>query len=622
MFRFQHVEYFWFLLLIPVIILVYLYFLSWRRRNLKKLGESSFIKELINGKINGRLTTKVALISVAAICLILALTNLQSGGHAEKTERKGLDVVFALDVSNSMLAQDISPNRLTKAKELIYRTLAQMHNDRTGLVVFAGNAYLQVPLTVDYGAMKMLLASVSPGMIPTQGTNFSDAIRLADKSFSQKDKKNKVLVLISDGEDHDESAVDAAKAAAEQGLIIYTVGIGSPQGSTIIDPTTRQPKVDEQGNVVVTKLNEAELQDIAGATGGRYQLLQNAGRVSENLVNAIAQLGTKNLGAVVYTDYDSYFQYFLGASLILFFIAFLLPDAQKMTGKDIKVQSKNMVSGAALIWMGILIVATLGIPQQLWAQQQSKQPEQKPDLALKKSVNSGNDFYHKKQYDSAGAQYLKALKAQPNSFEGNFNMGDALYQSGQYDKARAATTNSLKSAKTKEDQAAAYHNIGNSFLKQRQWQQAAEAFKKSLLLQPKDQDAKYNLAYAQEMLKQQQQDQKDNKNKDKKDNKDKQNKKDKQDKQQSKDSQDKQNQNQQQKKDQDKQKKEEQNQQQNQQPKNGDKDKKEQQQQSRPSKLNKKQAENILNALNQEEQALHKRKKEQTGVPVQPGKDW
>lgn len=611
MFRFQHVEYFWFLLLIPVIILVYLYFLGWRRRNLKKLGESSFVQELITGKINGRLTTKVTLVSLAAICLVTALANLQAGGHAEKTERKGLDVMFALDVSNSMLAQDISPNRLTKAKELIYRTLEQMKNDRSGLVVFAGNAYLQVPLTVDYGAMKMLLASVTPGMIPTQGTNFAEAIQMAGKSFSQKEKKNKVLVLISDGEDHDENAIDAAKAAATNGVIIYTIGIGSPRGSTILDPTTGQPKVDQQGNVVITKLNEAELRNIAEATGGRYQLLQNAGRVSENLVNSIAQLGTKNLGAVVYTDYDSYFQYFLGGGLLLFLIAFLLPDAKKIKPAVKKTFPQTVSSGKALSWL-IPLLATgivLACPRQLWAQQKEKQP----GLDVKKAVNAGNDFYHQKQYDSAGTQYLKALKAQPNSFEGNFNLGDALYQSGQYDKARTALNNSLKSAKTKDNQAVAYHNIGNTFLEQKQWQAAADAFKKSLLLQPEDRDTKYNLAYAQEMLKQQQQKNKQNK-KNNKDDKDKKNNKDKQQ-QQPKDSKDKQDQNQK--------KNDQQQKQQDQQPQqDAGQDKKEQQAQGRPSKLTKQQADNILNALNQEEQALHKKKKEQTGVPVPPGKDW
>lgn len=618
MFRFQHVEYFWFLLLIPVIILGYLYFLGWRRRNLKKLGESSFVKELISGKINGRLTTKVTLVSLASVCLIVALANLQAGGHAEKTERKGLDVIFALDVSNSMLAQDISPNRLTKAKELIYRTLEQMHNDRTGLVVFAGNAYLQVPLTVDYGAMKMLLASVSPGMIPTQGTNFSEAIQMADNSFSQKEKKNKVLVLISDGEDHDETAIDAAKSAAAKGVIIYTIGIGSPRGSTIINPSTGQPKLDEQGNVVVTKLNEAELKSIAEATGGRYQLLQNAGQVSENLVNSIAQLGTKNLGAVVYTDYDSYFQYFLGGGLILFLIAFLLPDAKKIKTPSAKTQSKAVASGTTIFWIGLLsVMAISACPGQLWAQQQKEQSPEPPSLAEKKVVNSGNDFYHQKQYDSAGAQYMKALKMQPNSFESNFNLGDALYQSGNYDKARTALNSSLKSAQTKEDKADAYHNIGNAFLKQRQWQAAADAYKKSLLLQPKDRDTKYNLAYAQEMLKQQQ-NKKNNKN-----DKDKKNDKNNKDKQDPNDSKNKQKQDQQQKQDQDKKKdNEQQSPQQNQQQKDGDKDKKEQQPQMRPSKLTKRQADNILNALNQEEQALHKKKKEQTGTPVQPGKDW
>lgn len=597
MFRFQYAPYFWLLLLIPIIILGYLYFLAWRKRNLKKLGEESLIKELIQGKINGRLTTKVVLTSLSVICLVVAVANLQAGGHPEKVERKGLNVIFALDVSNSMLARDVPPDRVSKAKELIYRTLEQLKNDRTGLIAFAGNAYLQVPLTIDYGAMKMLLSSVNPGMIPTQGTNFSGAINLANKSFSKNDKQNKVIILISDGEDHDEDAIDAAKSVAENGIIIYTVGIGSPRGSTIYDPSTGQPKVDRQGNVIITKLNEDELRSIAEATGGKYQLLQNAGQVADNLANSIQQLSTKNLGSVVYTDYKSYFQYFLGAGLILLIIAWFLPEAKKeKRAKSLqKATSGGSTTTVLFLFLGLFLGA-ITITGKAFAQEQKNEDPVKPTLSFKKTINNGNQEFDKRQYDSAQKAYKDALKQNPKSFEANFNMADALYASGKYEEAKSSLGNSLKSPTTKENKADAYHNIGNSLLKQRKWQKAADAFKQSLLLNPNDKDTKYNLAYAQEMMRQE--NKKDKKNKDNKNNKDNQQKKDQQKKQGDQD-------------------KDQQNQKQ-------DKEKQQPQNQApmQPSKLTKQQADNILNALDQEEQDLHKKEKAQKGTPVKPEKDW
>lgn len=327
MFRFQHIEYLWALLLIPLVIVLYVGYLRWRRVRLRKLGDPMLTRQLLAGRINGRSTTRFVLVTLALFFAVLGLANLQQGAQTEKAQRKGVDVFFALDVSKSMLAKDVQPDRLTRAKQLITRMMDKMSNDRVGLVVFAGKAYLQVPLTIDYSAAKMLLETVSPDMIPTQGTVLSEAIDLSNTSFSQKEKKYKALVLISDGEDHDEKALDAAKKAAEQGVIIYAIGIGSPQGAPIIDPATGEQKLDENGQPVITKLNEDELKSLAQASGGTYTLLSNTGQVADGLLSVIDEMEGKNYGSVLFTDYNSYFQYFVAAALLLLIAEWLLPAA-------------------------------------------------------------------------------------------------------------------------------------------------------------------------------------------------------------------------------------------------------------------------------------------------------
>ncbi|PSK95085.1 VWA domain-containing protein [Taibaiella chishuiensis] len=343
MFRFQHIEYLWLLLLVPLVVVVYIAYLQWRSSRIKRLGDPALVKNLLSGRINGRITTKFVLVTLALLSAILGLANLQMGAQTEKAERKGVDVFFALDVSKSMLARDIQPDRLSRAKMLIAGMMDKMKNDRVGLVVFAGKAYLQVPLTIDYSAARMLLETVKPDLIPTQGTVLSEAINLANTSFSQKEKKHKAIVLISDGEDHDEQALDAAKKAADQGVIIYTVGIGSPQGATIIDPETGEPKLDENGNPVITKLNEEELKSLAQATGGTYKLLANTNQVADYLTDLIDNMEGKNMGMVMFTDYSSYFQYFIGAALLLLIADWLLPAAtifkKKSTIQSTGVQS-------------------------------------------------------------------------------------------------------------------------------------------------------------------------------------------------------------------------------------------------------------------------------------------
>ena len=324
MIRFQHIEYLYGLCLLPLLIIIYIGVIYWRKKKLKKLGDERLVSEQIKGFIPGRNTLRFILTIIALSAIIIGWANLQSGDKSEKTQRKGVDVVIALDVSKSMLATDIQPNRLTRAKQLIMSLIDKMQNDRIALIVFAGRSYLQVPLTIDYSAVKMTLQNVSPDMIPTQGTVIGDAIDMGMQSFTQNERKYKSLIIISDGEDHDEQAIEKTRAAADAGVIIHTIGIGSAQGSTLVDPDTKSVKLDENGNPVVSKLNEDELRSIATAGHGTYTLLQNTDEVANKLITNLDGMEQKNLGSAGY-NYSSYFQYFLLVGFLILIIEWLLP---------------------------------------------------------------------------------------------------------------------------------------------------------------------------------------------------------------------------------------------------------------------------------------------------------
>ncbi|MBA3827697.1 MAG: VWA domain-containing protein [Taibaiella sp.] len=329
MLRFEYIYYLFALGLLPVLIILFIATRYWKKRKVGKLGDQPLVTSQLLGYITGRSTFKFILLCVAFTAITIGWANLQMGSRTEKVQRKGVDVVYALDVSKSMLAKDIQPDRLTRAKQLMMRMMDKMQNDRVALIVFAGRSYLQVPLTVDYNNVKMMLQNVSPDMVPAQGTVVGDAIDMAIQSFSQKERKYKSLVIISDGEDHDEQALAKAKEAADAGVIIHTVGIGSPQGSTLYDPETKSVKLDENGQPVVSRLNEAELKSLAIAGHGTYHLLNNTDDVADKLMTELSGMEQKSLGAIVFTDYNSYFQYFLLLGLVMLLIEWLLPGANK-----------------------------------------------------------------------------------------------------------------------------------------------------------------------------------------------------------------------------------------------------------------------------------------------------
>lgn len=329
MFQFQHISYLYALAVLPLLVVLFMSVIYWRKRRVQKLGSEKLFGEQIQGYIPGRSTTKFILLTIALFCIIVGWANLRAGDKTEKTERKGVDVVIALDVSKSMLAKDIQPDRLTRAKQLIMRLTDKMKNDRVALIVFAGRSYMQVPLTIDYSAIKMILQNVSPDVVPTQGTVISDAINMGMEAFSRNERKFKSLIVISDGEDHDAKAEEAAQQAASEGVIIHTVGVGSPQGSTLFDPDTRSVKLDENGNPVISKLNEDALRAISRSGRGTYSLLQNTDEVAERLNSQLESMEQKNLGSLMFTDFTSYFQYFLFAGFLALVAEWLLPGARK-----------------------------------------------------------------------------------------------------------------------------------------------------------------------------------------------------------------------------------------------------------------------------------------------------
>jgi Ca-activated chloride channel family protein len=329
MFQFQHINYLYAMGIIPLLVVLFIGMVYWRRKKLKKLGDERLVTEQIQGYIPGRNATRFILLSIALFLIVAGWANLRIGDKSEKVERKGINVIIALDVSKSMLAKDVQPDRLSRAKLLVMSMLDKMRNDRVALIVFAGKAYLQVPLTIDYSAVKMLLQNVTPDMVPTQGTVIGDAIDMAMKSFTQNERKYKSLIIITDGEDHDETAIEKTRQAADDGVIVHTVGIGSPQGTTLYDPETKSVKLDENGNPVISKLNEPELKSIANAGHGTYSLLQNTDETATRLTNELQGMEQKSLGSVVYSDFTSYFQYFLAAGFLTLLLEWLLPGTNR-----------------------------------------------------------------------------------------------------------------------------------------------------------------------------------------------------------------------------------------------------------------------------------------------------
>lgn len=292
----------------------------------KKIGDPVLVKELVKNYSAPKFAIKFILAVLAFALVVVASANLQKPGATDRINRKGVDVMVALDVSNSMLAEDIKPNRLERAKQLVQKLMERMDNDRIGLVLFAGRAYMQMPLTTDHGAAKMYIQNAGPDAVPVQGTEIGEALKIAGSGFNSKERKYKAIVLISDGEDHDPEALQLAKSLSQTGVMINTVGIGSPEGAPIIDYANNEVRKDAQGNAIITKLNEAELQQLSQATNGVYVHLEDTDDAATKIMAQLATIEQTATGDKSFTDYKSYFQWFLGVALVILLLELFIPE--------------------------------------------------------------------------------------------------------------------------------------------------------------------------------------------------------------------------------------------------------------------------------------------------------
>ncbi len=329
MFKFEHTVYFYGFAAIPLLLLLVVWYFIARRRKLKQLGDADLVKRLIPYASRRKRVIKTVLFLTGFSSLILALCNLQTGSKLTEVKREGADIIVCLDVSNSMLAQDLTPNRLTRAKYALEKMIDLLEGDRLGLVIFAGEAYVQLPITTDYAAAKMFLESIGPGMVPVQGTNLADAIKKASESFSNDEGKNRAIILITDGENHEPEAIESAAEAGKKGIMINTIGIGSQNGVPIPlveNGVVKGYRKDRQGQTVVTRLNSDLLKTIAGKANGVFVQASQADLGLSAVLDKIAELDKAQLENKMYTDYEDQFQWFIALALILFFIEFLISE--------------------------------------------------------------------------------------------------------------------------------------------------------------------------------------------------------------------------------------------------------------------------------------------------------
>ena len=324
MLYFAAIKYLWLLLLVPVQPLLYALSLALRRRRLAKLGDPAAAARLMPHYSRAKGWIRLILVNLAVGLLAIALARPQIGAKLAERETRGAEIMICLDVSNSMLAEDYSPNRLERAKLAISRLVDRLRDDRIGLIIFAGKPFVQLPITTDYVSAKMFLGSIGPDSVPVQGTAIGDAVLTAVKSFSSQSEKSRAIILITDGENHEDDAVAAAKQAAEAGVKLYTIGVGSPEGQPI--RLNGELLKDKDGNIVVTKLDEGTLRKMAQAGGGAYVRAGNEEFGLNPIIDDLRRLEDEHFKSVVFEEYDEQYMYFVAAALVLLAVAFLIGD--------------------------------------------------------------------------------------------------------------------------------------------------------------------------------------------------------------------------------------------------------------------------------------------------------
>jgi len=339
LFRFANPEYLYLLLLLPAMTAIFIYNQVRRRNSLKKLGESTVISRLMPELSGIRPVIKFIFLLTAVSAIILMLARPQFGSRLEEIKKQGVEVIIALDVSNSMLAEDIQPNRLTRAKQAISKLVDNLENDKIGLIVFAGDAYTQIPITTDYISAKMFLSTINPEMVPKQGTAIGAAIKLAEKSFTPGEGKSKAIIIITDGENHEDDPVSEAETASKAGIIIHTIGIGSAEGVPVpvIAGGRRDYLKGPDGVTVITKLDEDILKKIAVAAGGSYIRASSSSIGLDEIFSNIRKMKKDELESTMYTEYNDQFQVFAALALLFMLLEIIIMDRKNRRLQNVRL---------------------------------------------------------------------------------------------------------------------------------------------------------------------------------------------------------------------------------------------------------------------------------------------
>lgn len=340
MFRFEHTYILWGLLLIPLMLLLFGLVKRWRSKARKNFAESALFDQLMPNYSNFRYNTKFTLFVIAFALLIIGIANPQIGTKLEEVKREGIDLIVAVDVSNSMKAEDLSPNRLDRAKRAMLQLVDELKSDRLGIIVFAGQAFTQLPVTTDYSAAKLFLNTIDTDIVPTQGTAIGAAIDLAIESFDYTSGGSKALIVVTDGENHEDDAIKAAEEANSKGIKVYTIGMGTPNGAPI--PVFKRGKQigfrqDGNGNTVVSSLNEDMLREIATTGDGIYIRATNANAGFQQILDELSGFEKSEFESQVYTDYEDRFQFFIGAAVLLLLISMLMNEKKSKIKEQIKL---------------------------------------------------------------------------------------------------------------------------------------------------------------------------------------------------------------------------------------------------------------------------------------------
>ena len=518
MFRFEDPIYLWLLVLIPILALVRFVTYRNQKKRLRKFGDLKLLKELMPDVSRFRPLVKFWLLLAALALLIVMLARPQMGTKISQEKRTGIETIIALDISNSMLAEDIVPSRLDRSKMMVENLVDHFTNDKIGLIVFAGDAFVQLPITSDYVSAKMFLSTIDPSMMATQGTDIAAAINMAVNSFTQEEGIGKAIIVITDGEDHEGGALEAAEEARKKGMSVYVLGVGSSQGAPIPIPGTGDYMKDNTGNTVMSALNEEMCRQVAQAGGGVYIHVENNSAAQQQLDNELDKLSKKETSTTVYSDFDEQFQAFGILALLLLILEICIFDRRNPLLKNLSLFKRKENSNVTrmLVFFCISLSSFL-LPLSSLAQTD------------RQYIRQGNKQFNAGDYANAEVSYRKAVEKNPKNPQAVYNLGNALLAQKkdsaaieQFQNASKLETNPLRKYQS-------FHNMGVICQSHKMYGEAIEAYKNALRLNPADDETRYNLILCKHQKQKQdqnQQNQQQNKNDQKQDDKKDQQKQD------------------------------------------------------------------------------------------------